>query len=205
MRFCNAVRRFIFALSNCKYTKAIQPKLLVMRKISFYLFAVLAVFTLATSCTKDPEVRDTPKTEIPDDYVGKWIIGNVNPNHFASYDGTRQDDMMNTIAYTLRKDGTAEQFIYIYEENDDKQTLTWRKGTLTFDEATATLKFNPTQGKMRIFENGSETENNISGSGLYPKYAPAYRNCTFEDDGNARFLVATNDYNETVGFAKANW
>jgi hypothetical protein len=113
--------------------------------------------------------------------------------------------MLNTIAYTLRKDGTAEQFIYLFEEDENMQTLTWRKGTVTFEEATHTLKFNPSEGRIRIFQNGSNTQNAITASGLYPHYAPAYRNCTFEDDGDAHFLVGTNDYNETVGFAKANW
>jgi hypothetical protein len=40
--------------------KTIQPKPFVMRKVSFYLFAVLAVFTIATSCKKDkPEPEST--------------------------------------------------------------------------------------------------------------------------------------------------
>ena len=181
-----------------------------MKKVSYYLFALLATITLATSCKKDNhETRntstDTPKTEIPDAYVGKWIAGNFNPAHFSDYDGTRQDDMANTIAYNLKKDGTAEQFIYIYEENTNKQTLTYRKGTITFDQATSTLKFNPTEGRYRIFENGTKTEDAMTASGLFPAYAPQYRNCKIEQDNNATYLVATNDYNETVGFAKANW
>jgi hypothetical protein len=179
-----------------------------MRKVSFYLFAVLAVFTLATSCKKDkpePNEPDVPKTEIPDQFVGKWIIGNVNPAHFADYNGTREDDMANTIAYTLNKNGTAEQFIYIYEADSDKQTLTQRKGTLTYDEATKTLKFNPTEGRYRIFENGNKTEDSMDDSGLYPAYAPSYHNCSIEEDNNVKFLVGVNDYNETVGFAKATW
>jgi len=180
-----------------------------MKKVSLYFFAILALLTVATSCKKDQHESsdnvDTPKTEIPDDYIGKWIIGNVNPAHFTDYDGTRENDMLNTIAYTLKKDGTAEQFIYIYEENANKQTLTYRKGTITFDQATSTLKFNPTEGRYRIFENGTKTEDAMTASGLYPAYAPQYRNCKLEQDNNATYLVATNDYNETVGFAKANW
>src|SRR3954469_20222128 len=67
--------------------KTIQPKQLIMKKVSYYLFALLATITLATSCKKDNhETRDTstdtPKTEIPDAYVGKWIAGNFNPAHF---------------------------------------------------------------------------------------------------------------------------
>ena len=180
-----------------------------MKKVSLYLFAALALFTVATSCKKDQHESDgsieTPKTEIPDDYVGKWIIGNVNPAHFADYDGSREADMTNTIAYTLKKDGTAEQFIYIYEENSDKQTLTLRKGTVTFEEATATLKFNPSEGRFRIFQNGEKTESTITKSGLYPAYAPQYRNCTFDQQDNVTYLVGKNDQNETVGFAKADW
>lgn len=180
-----------------------------MKKVSLYLLTVLALFTVATSCKKDQHesrVVDTPKTEIPDQYVGKWIAGNFNPAHYSDYDGSRQDDLQNTVAYTFQKDGTAEQFIYYYyDDGSDKQVLTLRKGTVTFDATTTTLKFNPTQGRYRIFQNGTATENDVVASGLYPAYAPAYRNCTFEEQDNVKYLVGTNDQNETVGFAKANW
>jgi hypothetical protein len=177
-----------------------------MKKVSLYLFTVLALFTVATSCKKDKhETPITPKTEIPDSYVGKWIIGNVNPAHFADFDGSRDADMVNTIAYELRKDGTAVQFIYIYEEDAVKQTLTQRKGTVSFDAATNTLKFNPTEGRYRIFQNGNKTEDAINASGLYPNYAPQYRNSSIQQQDDVTYLVGTNDQNETVGFAKVNW
>lgn len=181
-----------------------------MKKAAFYLFAFLSLFTVATSCKKDqhesPGTVDTPKTEIPDAYVGKWIAGNFNPAHFADYDGSRQADLMNTVAYNFKKDGTAEQYIYYYyDDGSEKQALTYRKGTVTFDAATTTLKFNPTQGRYRVFENGNKTEGNQSPSGLYPAYAPQLHNCTFEEQDNVQYLVCTSDQNQTIGYAKVDW
>jgi hypothetical protein len=40
---------------------------------------------------------------------------------------------------------------------------------------------------------------------LFPKYAPQYRNCTFDEDNQVQYLVGTNDQNERIGFAKVSW
>lgn len=140
-----------------------------MRKRSFYLFALLATFALATACKKEAhEGRDeTPRTTLPDAYVGKWMGGYFDMAQFNNYDGARQPDATNMVAYHFKKDGSAEQFIYYsYDDGSDKQVLTYRKGTATFDEATATLKFCPAQGTYRLFENGTKTQSAIAGDGL---------------------------------------
>lgn len=182
-----------------------------MRKINFFLIALLATLTLATSCTKDKhedrnDPPDTPKTTLPDAFVGKWMIGNFDMSQFVSYTGERQPDATDMVAYTIKKDGSAEQFIYYnYDDGSDKQVLTYRKGTMTFDEATATLKFCPSEGRYRLFENGAKTDDAMDASGLYPSYAPRYRNCSIETQDNVQYLVGTSDQDQTLGFAKTAW
>ena len=178
-----------------------------MKKVSLYLFALLAIVTFGTSCEKeDPIAPEPPQNTLADAFVGKWIDGNVNPAQFSTYDGVRQDDMENTMAYHFQKDGTAEQYIYYFEESENKQILTYRKGTVTFDAATKTLNFNPKEGWYRLFENETKVEEeDLSAEGLYPKYAPKYRDCTIEEYNGGTFLVGINNNNENVDFAKFNW
>jgi hypothetical protein len=182
----------------------ITTKKPVMKKVSFYLFALFATLLFATSCEKNQP--EPPKTTIPDAYAGKWMLGNFDMGSFWNYNGTRQPDATNMVAYDIKKDGSAEQFIYyIYDDGSDKQAMNYRKGTMTFDAATNTLKFCPAEGRYRIFENGNKDEDAISASGLFPKYAPQYRNCTFDEDNQVQYLVGTNDQNERIGFAKVSW
>lgn len=182
-----------------------------MKKISVYFFAFVALLMFATSCTKDnhkagPDAPDVPKTTMPDAYVGYWMAGTFDMSTFWNYDGTRQDDATSMIAYAIKKDGSAEQFIYYdYNDGSDKQSLTYRKGTVTFDAATNTLKFCPAQGSFRTFENGTKTEGAMNAQGLFPAYAPAYPNCTFDEQNNTTYLVSTDSQNETIGFAKTSW
>jgi len=182
-----------------------------MRKVSLRLFALLVLFTaVMSSCKKDkhepiPDVPETPKTEIPDKFLGKWIIGNFNPAHFADYDGSATD-LQTTIAYNFKKDGSAEEYIYYaYDDGSGKQTLTYRKGTVSFDAATSTLKFKPTEGRFRTFQNGNATESSVAADGLFPKYAPQYRNCSIQQQDNVTYLVGTSNQDNTIGFAKVNW
>lgn len=182
-----------------------------MKRMNAFLFALLATLTLSTACEKEEhetrtETPDVPKTAVPEAYAGKWMGGYFDMSQFNSYDGTRQPNATNMVAYNVTKDGSAEQFIYYtYDDGSDKQVLTYRKGTVTFDEATATLRFCPKEGTYRLFENGTKTQHALNGDGLYPAYAPTYRNCTFEEYDQVTYLVGTNDQNERIGFAKANW
>ena len=182
-----------------------------MKKVNLLLFTLMALFLFTTSCEKEEhetrtETPETPRSSVPDSYVGKWMGGYFDMAAFNTYDGTRQPNASSMVAYNIKKDGSAEQYIYYdYEDGSDKQVLTYRKGTVTFDAGTATLKFCPSEGTYRLFENGTKTQSTLNGDGLYPAYAPKYRNCTFEEEDAVTYLVGLSDQNEMVGFAKTNW
>lgn len=160
-----------------------------------------------TACEKD-DVKEgkieTPKTTVPDELVGKWSAGDFDITEFWNYDGTTQPDANEMVAYSIAKDGTAEQFIY-FRFADGKQTLTHRKGSVTFNEATSALQFCPAEGTVWNFTNNQKTEGKIAAEGLYPTYAPKYRHVSVEPYQQHVFLIALNDQNEEVGFLKGGW
>src|SRR5689334_11903287 len=70
---CEIIAHVQYELQNCLKQPTNTTKTCFMKKVCFYLFAVLALFTLATSCKKDKQEAptvDPPKTEIPDAFVG---------------------------------------------------------------------------------------------------------------------------------------
>jgi hypothetical protein len=182
-----------------------------MKKVSLYLFALLATLTVATSCEKEEhetrdDVPETPRTTIPAEFTGKWMGGYFEMSLFQNYDGNRPENVQNMVAYNLKADGTAEQYIYYnYDDGSDKQVLTYRKGTATFDAATATIKFLPQEGTYRLFENGVKSEGPQSADGLYPNYVPQYRNCQIEEQNNTTYLLCTSSQNENIAFVKTSW
>ncbi len=181
-----------------------------MKKISLCLIIMFCILTVAGSCKKDAaddtETPGMPRTAVPDAYAGKWMGGSFNMATFDSYDGNRPTNATNMVAYNFKKDGSAEQFSYYnYDDGSDKQVLTYRKGTITFDATTKTLCFYAAEGSYRFFENDSKTQYALNSDGLYPAYAPKYRNCAFEEFDEVTYLVGTNDQNERIGFAKSDW
>ncbi len=171
------------------------------------LLMLAAVTTTFTACEKDDPAKDkieTPKTTVPDELVGKWSAGDFDITEFLSYNGTSQPDATEMVAYSIAKDGTAEQFIY-YRFEDGKQTLTHRKGSVTFNETTHALQFCPAEGTIRNFEGSTKTEGAIAKEGLYPTYAPKYRHITVEPYQQHIFMSAINDQNQEVGFLKGSW
>jgi len=160
-----------------------------------------------TACEKNDtknEKIETPKTTVPDELVGKWSAGNFDITEFFSYNGTSQPDANSMVAYSIAKDGTAEQFIY-FRDTDGKQTLAHRKGSVTFNEATSTLQFCPAEGTVRNFTGSNKTEGKIAKEGLYPTYAPRYRNVVVEPYQQHIFISAINDMDQEIGFLKGNW
>ncbi|MGV3656931.1 MAG: hypothetical protein ACO1NX_03220 [Chitinophagaceae bacterium] len=178
-----------------------------MKKTFVALLMLAAITTLFAACEKDDVKGDrleTPKTTVPDELVGKWSAGDFDITEFFNYNGSSQPDATQMIAYSIAKDGTAEQFIY-YRFDNGKQTLTHRKGSVTFNETTHALQFCPAEGTVRNFEGSTKTEGPIAKEGLYPAYAPKYRHVTVEPYQQHIFMSAINDQNEEVGFLKGNW
>jgi hypothetical protein len=176
-----------------------------MKKI-FFLAGFAIICMLAVSCKKDTVAVPSSKTEIPDELVGKWQIGNFNIRNFNSYTGTRPANVTTTLAYSISKDGSAEQYLYYdYNDGSDLQTCTYRKGSITFDPASKTWKFCPATGSFRKFQNGKKTQGDITSEGLYPKYAPSYNNYYLEKNNQTTYMECTNEYNEDLSFEKVTW
>ena len=173
------------------------------------MLTFVAFSVMFTACKKDKHEEDkivTPKTEVPDEMVGKWSAGDFNITQFFSYNGTSQPDATEMVAYSIAKDGTAEQFIYYrFTDGSNKQTLTHRKGTVTYNAGTGTLQFCPSEGTIRNFVDAAKTEGAIAKDGLYPAYAPKYRDVSVEPYQQHMFLVGINDQEELVGFLKGSW
>lgn len=179
-----------------------------MKKVFLMMLSIVAFSVLFTACKKEkPENKIvTPKTEVPDEYVGKWSAGDFNVNEFHTYNGTSQPDATEMVAYIIAKDGTAEQYIYYrFTDGSNKQTLTHRKGSVTYNAATSTLQFCPAEGTIRNFEGSTKTEGKIAADGLYPNYAPKYRDCSVEPYQQHLFLIGTNDQDDMVAFLKGSW
>ncbi len=180
-----------------------------MKKFFFLLLSFAAFTVLFSACKKDKHEDKgivTPKTEVPDELVGKWSAGDFNVNEFKTYNGTSQPDAKQMVAYIIAKDGTAEQYIYYrFTDGSNKQTLTHRKGSVTFNANTNTLQFFPSEGTIRNFVGANKQEGAIAADGLYPNYAPRYRNCSIEPYQQHLFLFGTNDQDELVGFLKGSW
>lgn len=174
-------------------------------KKALFLAGIALTCILAVSCKKEKVNVPDSKTEIPDELVGKWQIGNFNFKAYSSYNGTRVANTYNSISYNISKDGSVEQYIYI-DSNDgtDLQTITYRKGTITYDATTKTWKFCPASGTWRKFQKGQKTDGNINSDGLYPKYAPAYADYYLEKLSQTTYMGCTNDYNEDLHFEKVN-
>lgn len=173
------------------------------------MLTFVAFSVMFTACKKDKHEKDkivTPKTEVPDEMVGKWSAGDFNITQFFSYNGTSQPDATEMVAYSIAKDGTAEQFIYYrFTDGSNKQTLTHRKGSVTYNAGTGTLQFCPSEGTIRNFVDAAKTEGAIAKDGLYPAYAPKYRDVSVEPYQQHMFLVGINDQEELVGFLKGSW
>ena len=181
-----------------------------MKKVFFALLAFVAFSVLFTACKKDKHEKEnvivTPKTPVPDAFVGKWSAGDFNVNEFHSYNGSSQPDATQMIAYIITKDGTAEQYVYYrFTDGSNKQTLMHRKGSVSYNEATGTLQFAPAEGTVRNFVGSTKTEGKVASDGLYPAYAPKYHDVSVEPYQQHLFLVGINDYNEQVEFLKGSW
>lgn len=180
-----------------------------MKKVFLAMLAFVAFSVLFTSCKKDKHEDDkivTPKTSVPDELVGKWSAGDFDITEFFSYNGSSQPDATEMVAYSIAKDGTAEQFIYFrFNDGSNKQTLTHRKGSVTYNEATSTLQFCAAEGTVRNFVNTAKSEASIAKEGLYPTYAPKYRQVSVEPYQQHLFLIGTNDQDELIGFLKGSW
>lgn len=176
-----------------------------MKKV-FFLATIALTALLITSCKKENVKVPESKTEVPAELIGKWHAGNFNISSFSAYNGTRPANVENTLAYNISKDGSAEQYIYVdYNDGSDLQTLTYRKGTITFDEAARSWKFCPASGTWRKFQKGQKTSGNINSDGLYPKYAPAYSGYYVEKYNQSNYLGCTNEYQEDLLFIKTSW
>lgn len=180
-----------------------------MKKAVFFLMSIMATAMLTTSCEKENEVKpapvmETPKTEVPDAFIGKWQIGKFDMTGFWNYNGDRKSNQgTDAVAYTIAKDGSAEQFIYFdFTDGTNRQVLSYRKGTVSYDATNKSWKFNGAEGNFRAFVNGKKTQGNYESADLYPAYAPQYRSCSLETENQKIYMVCTNDRNEQLVFAK---
>src|SRR4051812_24548807 len=103
MRFIRAFEQFITVqLSPCVLLKDVcisKPKNLFRMKKTVFMFATIATIVMNVSCKKEnaeTKVKDTPKTEIPDSYVGKWEAGDFDMTRFWSFTLNSETAATNT-------------------------------------------------------------------------------------------------------------
>lgn len=118
---------------------------------------ILVLALLATACTKSDEegdlINDTPRSEVPDALVGKWLNGTFSMSNWWTYDGQYAGNPFSSSrAFHFEKNGDAEFFQVIKSFNGacSTEAFTYFRGTVQFN-ADGSFTFYPRQGNFRGF------------------------------------------------------
>jgi hypothetical protein len=79
------------------------------------LFSLMAFSAAVPSCmhaqAEVNTVKETPGARVPDEYTGKWLSGDFDMSLFWKFNAPAGDNSSDAVAYHIRKDGSAEQFL----------------------------------------------------------------------------------------------
>jgi hypothetical protein len=127
-----------------------------MRSSIVWLLAFCLFFT---ACSKDKNkegeilIRDAPRTEVPDELVGKWLNGTFSMSNWWSYDGKQYEGnpYSSSRAINFSKNGDVEFFQVIKTFNGSCATeaFTYFKGTVEFNDAEGWFTIHPQKGNFR--------------------------------------------------------
>lgn len=130
-----------------------------------FLFAVCLTVLSATGCSKDNDdniiISDTPRSEVPDELVGKWLNGTFSMSNWYTYDGQYAGNPYSSSrAFSFEKNGNAEffQVIKTYNGACSTDAFTNYKGTVKFNN-DGSFTFYPQQGTYRGFYSCASSSN----------------------------------------------
>src|SRR5919198_28779 len=86
-----------------------------MKKAPVFILLVALVFGACSKSDSDAVIPNTPRSEVPDAMVGKWLNGTFSMSEWWSYDGTQYEGnpYERSVAFDLSKNGNAEFFLAV--------------------------------------------------------------------------------------------
>lgn len=117
-----------------------------------YLFVLLAVAAISTSCKKDSDVI-TPGGRVDSEAVGKWMYGSFSMSDFWAYDGSYQGKPFElAVVFDFKSNGTYEKY-FVASTNDYSncrtQAFTYEKGSVDFNQTDGSFTTTPSEGRYR--------------------------------------------------------
>jgi len=182
------------------------------------LVLLLATCLLFTACSKNKDgdevlIHDTPRTDVPDELVGKWLNGTFSMSNWWSYDGKQYggNPYSSSRAFNFSANGDAEffQIIKTFNGSCSEEAFTYFKGTVEFNEAGGYFTMHPQRGNFRGFYscaanrnfNRSATRDELKPIKLYWAHGP--------DNNGVNWLVtafrADAPETEYSYFKETNW
>jgi hypothetical protein len=181
------------------------------------LFAALLAVVLASACEKtndsdDKLIRDTPRSQVPGELLGKWLNGTFSMSNWYSYDGKQYlgNPYTRSSAFDFKKNGEAEFFQVIKTFNGMCSTegFTTLKGTVQFNESNRSFTFHPQSGNYRGFYSCASSSN-FNRAAKKEELKPTTYYYTIETDtNNQKWMVIRFDQQPgSAGsyFKPTNW
>jgi len=182
-----------------------------------FLFSACIALLIITGCSKKNNgggilIPDTPRGEVPDELVGKWLNGTFAMSNWYSYDGQYQGNPFSSSrAFSFSKDGHAEFFQIIKTYNGSCATdgLTEFKGTVKFNAEDGSFTFYPQQGIFRGYYSCAGSSN-FSRAAKKEELNPIKLYWSKETDVNNQEWMVTRWYagapdTEANYFKPVNW
>lgn len=91
---------------------------------------------------------------VPGSMVGNWMQGTFSLTEFWNYDGSYAGNASEqSNVFVFKANGEAEQYFVMTQRkyNCKTEAYTYKKGTVTFNEAEGSFTFTPASGKYRGF------------------------------------------------------
>lgn len=184
-----------------------------MKRTLLMLAVAGAIFF--TSCKKSSDSPgngggDTPRSEVPDEMVGKWLNGNFSMTDWYDYTGSWTGNAYErSTAFDLKKNGDASFFLIVqtYDGYCRTQGMTDLQGTVKFDEANHSFTLYPQQGRYRGFYSCQSDRNFDRAAGADELKAATYY-YSFETIGGVKYMVirfSPGDSEEGSYFKASSW
>lgn len=157
------------------------------------LFSLVAFYL--TGCKASPTAADddqsntptTPRTAVPVELVGAWHHGSVSSiNFYNPNTGSWANGYGEGLFYSFKADGTFEYGWQVYANTYgcSSRALVYRKGTVTVDPATSTIKVYTTYARIH-------SEDNCVASSNYDRAIPL-------ENETLIWELGKDEYNNTV-------